>query len=147
MWRLWRKILWRLGVGHRAAFIIGFGAVYVLLGSGVILSPAPPDPLLFHTGLPHWFRFLLWSLCGLVALIVANHARYQWIAFIVLSPPPIERCASYAMAVFQSMPFGPPIPWPYMTGLGLYGLILFLIGNASDWPDPAGDPPLLGKAD
>jgi len=81
-----------------------------------------------------------------VALIVANHARYQYLAFIVLTPPPIERGFSYAVAVAQSLQFGPPIPWPYMSGLGIYALMLFMVGNASDWADPKGDPPLLGEA-
>lgn len=136
----WVSLMNRLGIGHRAAFLIGFGAIYVVLGLGVVLSPAPPDPYLFHTQLPFPIRVGLWASCGLAAIVGARSDRWQWTGFAALTPPPIERAISYLIAVVETFPPGPPIPWPYLNALALYGGVLFVVSLVSTWPDPPTDP-------
>lgn len=141
--RIWARIGKRFGIGHRAAFLLMFGLIFCILGIGVVLSPSPPNPLLFHTQLPTPVRVTLWCGSGLIAIASAR-SSYQWVGFVALAPPAIERTLSYLSAIVIDMlpGGGSPIPWPYLNGAVLYLLVLFVTRLVASWPDPPGDDPI-----
>lgn len=137
--RYWRAGLRRLGIGHRAAFLTGFGVIYGVIGVSLVIGPSTPNPDLFHTQLPLYVRVGLWVLCGAVALASAVTPA-QWVGFAALIPPAFERLTSYALGTVHSLTEGPPPPWVYLPGLALYALVLFVLLLAASWPDPPSDP-------
>lgn len=143
--RLWRRLMSVLGIGHRAAFLMGFGVIYGIIGLSVAIGPRTVDPLLFHTTLPVGFRVGIWSVCGALTFVAANLARYQWLGFAALVPPSMERLLSYFRGTLSSFGDGPPPPWTYLPGLALYALVLFVVLLCASWPDPPSDPRRRGR--
>ena len=138
--RLWRAGLRRLGIGHRAAFLMGFGVIYGVIGVALVTGPSTPNPDLFHTELPDPLRVGMWCLCGAAAFVLANMPTWQWLGFAALVPPSTTRLLSYGLGTVHSLTEGPPPPWAYLPGLALYALVLFLLLLCASWPDPPSDP-------
>lgn len=138
----------RLGIGHRAAFLIAFGAMFFAIGVGIFLVQShptppvrPPDPLLFHAHLPIALRVALWCGTGAVAAAFARHQRLQWVSFTALALAPVERIVSYGLAfVLAVLPGGHPgAVGSYLTMGALFGAVLFVTRLIASWPDPPGD--------
>jgi len=138
---IWRKVGKRFKIGHRAAFLIGMGTIFISLGLGILLTNVPENPLLFHTQLPEWLRVTIWCGAGILAIAFARDYRLQWIGFAALQFPAVERFASYASGVVRDSlaTGGPPVPWPYLNGAFLYFALLFITRLVSSWPDPPTD--------
>lgn len=137
----WARLGQRYGIGHRAAFLLAFALIFFAIGVGIALVKAPLDPLLFHTRIPLPFRVALWCGTGGAAMVLARHARYQWLAFGALMLAPGERVFSYAFGfVFAVIPGGPPgHAGVYLTMGALFGAVLFVTRLCASWPDPPGD--------
>ena len=137
----WRRVGKRFGIGHRAAFLIGMGFIFISLGLGILLTENTGHPLLYHTQLPEWVRVALWCGCGLLAVTFARDRNWQWVGFSALALPAFERFSSYLAAIILDAAngSGPPVPWPFLNGAFLYLAILFITRLAASWPDPPGD--------
>lgn len=137
----WRRVGKRFGIGHRAAFLMGMGLIFISLGLGILLSESAGNPLLYHTQLPEMVRVGLWCGCGMLALAFARDRKWQWIGFSALALPAFERFSSYSVAIIRDAfdGGGPPVPWPFLNGAFLYFAILFITRLAASWPDPPGD--------
>jgi hypothetical protein len=137
----WRAVGKRFRIGHRAAFLMGMGGIWVSLGLGILLSKSPENPLLFHTQIPEYVRVAIWCVAGVLAFGFARNHDHQWVGFAALSVPAIERFCSYSFAVILDAidGSGPPVPWPFLNGTFVYLALLFVVRLVASWPDPPSD--------
>jgi hypothetical protein len=142
--RFWRRVGKRFGIGHRSAFLMVMGGIFMSLGLSILLTSPNPNPLLFHTQIPQLVRVSLWCGSGLLALAFARDFKWQWVGFAALGVPPVERLFSYLSGIIRDALFGDglPLPWPFLNQAFLYFMILFITRLVSSWPDPPSDEPL-----
>lgn len=83
----------------RAVTLLGFGLIWLVIGIDIVRDP-DDNPDLIYTGLPLWFRFLVWGAPGILAMIACASRRLQPAAFGMLTVAPVERLIGFAWAVF-----------------------------------------------
>lgn len=117
-------------IGFRGLFLVMFGAMFAVIGLGVLANPMT-DPHLWHTQLPIWFRLLIWCGAGLVAVAAAWQPRIQPIGFAALFVGPAERFVSFTGSMIMEPSF------MRLTGAGLYLLLTLTVVLIASWPEPS----------
>jgi hypothetical protein len=116
-------------LGYRGLILLGLGAIYICIGLAV-LGADDYRPELVHTHLPILVRILLWSIPGLVAMVVAWDDGWQAVGFALLFVPPSERAVSYFVAVI-TVPTMTRVPFVLV-----YLAILYIVTVVASWPEP-----------
>lgn len=117
-------------IGYRGLTLMTFGAMFMVLGVGVLANPMV-DPNLWHTHLPIWFRMLIWSGAGATALVVAWRPQWQWLGFSALFVGPAERAMSFGAAMVMEPSLG------RLTGTAIYLLLTLTVVLFASWPEPS----------
>ena len=117
-------------IGFRGLFLTMFGLMFFVIGLGVLANPAP-DPYLWHTQLPIWFRLTIWGGAGLAAVCAAWQPRLQPVGFAALFVGPAERFVSFTGAMLLEPSFA------RLTGAALYLLLTLTVVLIASWPEPA----------
>lgn len=116
-------------LGYRGLALTMFGAMFAVIGVGVLGNPVR-DAQLLHTLLPIWVRVGLWTVAGLSGVVTAWRARWQPLGFAALTIPPAERALSFTWAMISE----PSIA--RLTGAAVYVLLSATIVLFSAWPEP-----------
>ena len=92
-------------LGYRGLALTMFGAMFAVIGVGVLANPAQV-PTLLHTMLPLELRVTLWVAAGVIGLATAWCTRCQIAGFTALFVPPAIRFCSYGWALFTEPNLG-----------------------------------------
>lgn len=120
--------------GRRGAFQLLYGIAYIAIGY-ILTIPRPGVPNQFiHEIIPIWLKLIIWGTAGITAIICAflPHSKASIIAFTVLSLPLAWRVSSYILtAIFFNVDIR-----PVLSGVIIYGAMLFALQIVASWPEP-----------
>lgn len=133
-------------LGRRGAALAVLGAIFILVGLDVIISPDPvhmSDRFLLHTLIPHPIMAAIWIIPGTLAVYASTHRGPgpDGFGFMALVVPLILRIVSYVFS-FVAFLFGAST-WPFGIASALiWTAILALILIIAGWAEvPTGYTP------
>ena len=137
-----RRLLSAHPGGRRGVLVSVLGAVWILMGVGIITGASAPDITadLIHLLIPAPLRVALWIGTGTVAFVLAHSPRWSWIGVAGLAIMPLIRGWSYLWAWVTWLIPGAPDGYAdgWYSGI-FYLLALVLVAVAADMPP---NPPL-----
>lgn len=137
--------------GHRGAWLIILGAVWMLFGVGVLLDAPEARPWVLYEYLPVWAQAVGWWVTGGVAVWQGLHGpaapgRPDVVGHVALYLMPGVRLVSFALSfsvwVGSSIaaaahviddPFGFREGW---YAAAVWAFIVVMLHHAASWPEP-----------
>lgn len=140
-------------LGHRGAFLLLFGVIWILVGVSLLPdteTPMPPHVLMLFEHLPLWLRIAYWMAPGTVAVVSAflRGPGHDTAGFALLIVAPIVRGGSYGWAWVAWMLSGGQIGedrgW---LGAVVWAALAGAILIVASWREPGGFVPHLHEGD
>lgn len=144
-------------LGHRGAWLIVLGILWILFGIGQLVAPEPQAPWVLHQAIPAHVRAGAWILTGAIAVL--SGARGRGVAdaagHVALWVMPALRCISYgaswvlylATSTLTDRTIGYDHGW---YAAGIWAFVIVMLHLVAAWPNPTArlpdlpDPPRFG---
>ena len=112
-------MLRRPRVSRRSAYLLGFGGVWITLGSAYVSAPQAASISLYH-GVPMLWQGLAWVVCGAVAVLsILPHAPRP-LGFAAALVPPLLWSLGFALEILNGRAYA-------LQGVILWGLLAYLV--------------------